>query len=112
MKRVFTLRKGQVIKKISSTLYLFKDCYTGKEMSATISGKQFLENFSLEIGDISYIVVPLVDMTRGRILNHLHFKSEGALGLKQDKYHLDNGCDPLLKDNYLKLAKKIWKKYF
>lgn len=95
MKQLFILRKGKVIDKISSTLYLVRDDFNDNEIVVSISAKQFINGFSLELLESIYVVVSPKNLTRGRVFTTLDEKSEYANRLLKDKKLLDKGIDPM-----------------
>lgn len=91
----FVLRKGHVIEKTSSTLYLIRDDFNNNEIVVSISAKQFIDGFSLELEESVYVVVSPLDLMRGRIFTSTDEKAEYANKLFADKDLIDKGVDPL-----------------
>lgn len=89
----FTLRKGIVEKELAPKNYLLKDVLSGEEISTSMLGNLRMQDFSLKIGQIAYVVVSIYDLNRGRLAIEGH--RGGLEEFLHEKELLDNNKDPL-----------------
>jgi len=97
-KAEFTLRKGIIIKVVSSNAYIAKDTLTLKEIKVTISGKEHQNGLIFTIGDTIYIIVVSCDLSRGRFYSKQSARGH-QVNFKSLIKLLDNGIDPLSNTN-------------